>query len=123
MRAMKRANLIEYFGLDNDDASLITWSHAVNSRKMLDETLASDLMFIESDILIADDGETSQPIMAHPPNLTSDLTFNEWLSSCLPSVKGLKLDFKSPKALTPCLNRIKAVEKKVSILYFCLLSV
>lgn len=50
---------------------------------------------IEADVLLPGDGsECSQPIMAHPPETTSDNTLQEWLTEVMKSNKGIKLDFK-----------------------------
>ncbi|KAG5671258.1 hypothetical protein PVAND_001466 [Polypedilum vanderplanki] len=85
----------------------ITWSHATNSQKLLNEVLASDINFIEADIvygyLINDTERILLPIMAHPPANESDISlksfltqiwaFNDARSSA--QQKGVKLDFKS----------------------------
>ena len=72
-------------------------------------------MFLEADITFEND--MPEPIMAHPPKLESDLTFKEWMARSIPSKKGLKLDFKSPKAVAPCLSYIKEIEHDVSIIH------
>jgi hypothetical protein len=69
-------------------------------------------MFLEADILFIDE-KHKEPIMAHPPEIYSDLTFTEWLLASLPSGKGLKLDFKTPNAIEPCLKILKQHEHKV----------
>ncbi|CAF4445492.1 unnamed protein product, partial [Adineta steineri] len=43
---------LHYFPSVENDASRVTWAHAVNSREKLEEALKSPLMFIEADILI-----------------------------------------------------------------------
>lgn len=70
-------------------------------------------MFIEADILI--DPSTNQPIMAHPPLTTSDLTFTEFLQQTRSSSKGLKLDFKDINALQPCLAELEAQKDLVRL--------
>lgn len=45
---------------------------------------------------------TSIPIMAHPPNVTSDLSLDEFLKTVIAKnngSKGIKLDFKTTEAL------------------------
>lgn len=69
-------------------------------------------MFIEADILIGT--ESPNPIMAHPPNKTSDLTFSQFLNEVKSSSKGLKLDFKDINALQPCLDELEAQKDDVS---------
>ncbi|CAF1546911.1 unnamed protein product, partial [Rotaria sordida] len=71
-------------------------------------------MFIEADILIG--SSSPDPIMAHPPNKTSDLTFSEFLKQVKSSSKGLKLDFKDINALQPCLDALDAQKDDVSSL-------
>lgn len=69
-------------------------------------------MFLEADILFVEEKHT-EPIMAHPPNNDSDLTFTEWLLASLPSKKGLKLDFKTSNSIEPCLKILKQHQSKV----------
>ena len=52
--------------------------------------------------------------MAHPPITDSDLTFTEWLNISLQSNKGIKLDFKTPNAVEPCLRKLKMFTDKVN---------
>jgi len=52
--------------------------------------------------------------MAHPPQTDSDLTFTEWLRASLLSGKGLKLDFKTPNAVEPCLKILKQHQSQVN---------
>ena len=50
---------------------------------------------IEADVILPSDGsEHGQPIMAHPPEINSDNTLQEWLAEVIKSNKGIKLDFK-----------------------------
>ena len=58
------------------DLSLITWSHATNSHQELAEALTDGTMMIEADVSIGPNGE---PIMAHPPATTSDLSLQQFL--------------------------------------------
>lgn len=50
---------------------------------------------IEADVLLPSEGsDHGQPIMAHPPETSSDNTLQEWLTEVTKSNKGIKLDFK-----------------------------
>uniref|UniRef100_A0A8C3TAY4 Protein FAM151A n=1 Tax=Chelydra serpentina TaxID=8475 RepID=A0A8C3TAY4_CHESE len=66
-----------------------------------------DVMVLEADVNIEGHNtpnETDKPIMAHPPAVYSDNSFQEWLDVVLnSSSKGIKLDFKSIKAVDPSL--------------------
>ncbi|CAF3055609.1 unnamed protein product [Rotaria sp. Silwood2] len=103
---------LHYFPSIENDASRITWAHAVNSREKLEEALKSSLMFIEADILIG--SSSSNPIMAHPPHKTSDLTFSDFLNGVKSTSKGLKLDFKDINALQPCLNELEVQKDNIN---------
>uniref|UniRef100_G3VVA4 Protein FAM151A n=1 Tax=Sarcophilus harrisii TaxID=9305 RepID=G3VVA4_SARHA len=75
-----------------------------------------DVMVLEADISVEGlntVNETGVPIMAHPPLIYSDNTFEEWLEAALNrSTKGLKLDFKSIKAVGPCLDMLRKQTEK-----------
>ena len=77
-------------------------------------SLQGPLMFIEADILLG--SSTDGPIMAHPPQTISDLTFADFLRGVQASSKGLKLDFKDINALQPCLNELELQKDHVSSL-------
>jgi hypothetical protein len=106
----------------NMDVSNITWAHAVNSKKELDDALAGDVMMIEADISMGSQNDTSEkiPIMAHPPNTTSDLSFEEFLDTILNhnqnrrGKKGVKLDFKDIDAVEPCLKVLKSKQSQIT---------
>ncbi|XP_073090720.1 protein FAM151B isoform X3 [Manis javanica] len=67
---------------------------------------------IEADVLLPGDGsECSQPIMAHPPETTSDNTLQEWLTEVMKSNKGIKLDFKSLAAVEPSMRLLENVKR------------
>lgn len=83
----------------------ITWAHAVNSKARLRRFLDDpQIMMIESDICTSARG---QPVAAHPPLRESDLTFEDLLQAMESSRQGLKLDFKDPAALAPCLKMLR----------------
>ncbi|CAJ1087349.1 protein FAM151A isoform X3 [Xyrichtys novacula] len=55
-------------------------------------------MILEADVTLEGYGTPNEkpiPIMAHPPEITSDNTLDQWLDAVLASRKGIKLDFKS----------------------------
>lgn len=55
-------------------------------------------MILEADVTLEGHGTPNQkpiPIMAHPPDVYSDNTLDQWLDAVLSSRKAMKLDFKS----------------------------
>ncbi|XP_007519180.1 protein FAM151B [Erinaceus europaeus] len=111
-------NILEYFLRNNliatEDGALITWYHAANCKAHLDEALKSPAHMIEADVLLPSDGsEHVQPIMAHPPETSSDLTLQEWLGAVLQSNKGIKLDFKSLAAVQPSMMLLENVKPQL----------
>lgn len=71
--------------------------------------------------LINDASMTIQPIMAHPPNTTSDLSLDQFLTQIqefnkekeLQSKKGVKLDFKSIDVFEASLTLLKTLWESV----------
>ncbi len=105
-------------GVGSYNAQRVVWAHAVNNRELLKQALADEeITMIEADIMI--DDEQKQPMMAHPPTILPDSPpFEEWISEILEhnarqiltgqgKMKGIKLDFKMPTAVQPCLNILK----------------
>lgn len=45
-----------------------------------------------------------QMIMAHPPETSSDLSFDQWVESALEQGHALKVDFKTPRVISPVLD-------------------
>ncbi len=79
----------------------VGWIHGANSSQALLGALSDpNVHFIEGDISVVDE----EIIMAHPPVTESDLGFENWLDLTIDAGKGAKLDFKSPEAVTHCLN-------------------
>lgn len=84
----------------------IVWAHAVNSQADLTKALnTDDIMMLEADVVVGTlnhsngTNSTNIPIMAHPPNTESDLSFEDFLTTVLlNNTKGIKLDFKSTEA-------------------------
>ena len=58
--------------------------------------------------------ETNEPIMAHPPHITSDITLAQWLDDVIENDqhKGIKLDFKYTEALGPALKLLRERKDK-----------
>ncbi|XP_042305561.1 protein FAM151B isoform X2 [Sceloporus undulatus] len=89
-------NILDYFlttkQIKTRDGAEIIWYHRANSTAHM----------IEADVLLCEgDGE---PIMAHPPETSSDNTLKEWLNEIKTTDKGIKLDFKSLEAVNPSLR-------------------
>lgn len=95
----------KYFPEINGDLTRVTWLHAVNSVSKLQSALDGDVMMLEADVSLGNlvgtnDHSTPIPIMAHPPNKTSDLSLEQFIDKIIKSGrrKGIKLDFKSKEA-------------------------
>lgn len=84
----------------------VLWSHAVNSVEELDRALAGPAMFIEADIRLSPARVAA--VAAHPPLMESDLTFEDLLQRMKTSRQGLKLDFKDPEIVEPCLKALSS---------------
>ncbi|XP_038574872.1 protein FAM151A isoform X1 [Micropterus salmoides] len=90
--------LVQSGHISKPDGLLATWFHRANSKKEMNKALASDVMILESDVTVEGHGTPNEkpvPIMAHPPDIYSDNTLDQWLDAVLASRKGMKLDFKS----------------------------
>lgn len=84
------------------------WAHSVCSLSSLCEALGnSDITAIETDIVMSA-ARPLQPIMAHPPAKSSDLTFEDFLDQVLSSRKHIKLDFKEIEAAIACAPLLRA---------------
>ncbi|KAK3593247.1 hypothetical protein CHS0354_012338 [Potamilus streckersoni] len=116
-KSVAAVGAMQFFKLT--DASKIKWSHSTNSRKQLQDALQGDFMMIKADILLQGQGtenQTNVPIMAHPPNIYSDITFDEWIDAVvLSGKKGLELDFKSIEAVEPTLMLLAQRRAKLTI--------
>lgn len=95
----------KYFPEINGDLTRVTWIHAVNSVSKLQSALDGDVMMLEADVSLGtlvgnSNGGSPIPIMAHPPNKTSDLSLEMFIDKIVKSGrrKGIKLDFKSKDA-------------------------
>ena len=63
-------------------------------------------MMLEADVLLRGQGTPNQtdiPVMAHPPDIDSDITLEEWITRVITTDKGVKLDFKSIEVLEPAM--------------------
>ncbi|XP_036590566.1 protein FAM151B [Trichosurus vulpecula] len=105
-------NIFEYFlknkQIKSEDGAEITWYHAANHKSQMREALKSSAHMIEADVVLSCDG--SEPIMAHPPETSSDNTLREWLNEVLKTDKGIKLDFKSLAAVKPSMMLLENVK-------------
>ncbi|CAJ1944479.1 unnamed protein product [Cylindrotheca closterium] len=98
-----------------------SWSHSTCTIDTLKNALSDDsITAIESDILMgtvvessdpSSQSSTSQPIMAHPPDTTSDLSFEKFIKLSLDEggqlKKHLKLDIKEAECIGPILTALK----------------
>ncbi|XP_078074370.1 protein FAM151A [Mustelus asterias] len=99
--------LLQQGMIDRKDGLLVTWHHAANSKSQMEKALKGSAMVLEADVNIEGLNtlnETGIPIMAHPPDVYSDNTLQEWLDAVIRSKKGIKLDFKSIHAVNPSLD-------------------
>ncbi|KAM4875832.1 protein FAM151B isoform 2-T2 [Thomomys bottae] len=108
-------NILEYFLRNNqittEDGAEIVWYHAANHKAQMDEALRSSAHMIEADVLLpGNESEHGPPIMAHPPETSSDNTLQEWLAEVMKSNKGIKLDFKSLAAVEPSMMLLEKVK-------------
>ncbi|XP_062994685.1 protein FAM151A isoform X2 [Elgaria multicarinata webbii] len=105
--------------IDRKDGLLVTWYHAANRKSEMEEALKSDVMALESDVTIEGyntPNETDRPIMAHPPDIYSDNTLQEWLETVLKlSDKAIKLDFKNIKSFGPSLDILLKTSSQLNI--------
>ncbi|KAM3915750.1 protein FAM151A [Leptodactylus fuscus] len=100
------------------DGLLVSWYHAANNKSQMQEALNSAIMVLEADVNVQGHltpDETDIPIMAHPPDVYSDNTLQDWLDAVLHSSKGIKLDFKSIQAVGPSLDVLLAKASKTPI--------
>ena len=101
-----------------DDALDISWYHGANSKAQLAEALDGDYQMLEGDIQLRWYGypnQTDEPVMAHPPDVDSDNTLQNWLDEIIATDdKGLKLDFKSEEVIEPALEIVKSREDEIN---------
>ncbi|XP_071760617.2 protein FAM151A [Centroberyx gerrardi] len=114
--------LVQTGDISRADGLLATWYHRANNKSEMNKALASDVMILEADVTVEGFGTANQkpvPIMAHPPDIYSDNTLDQWLEAVLDSSKGMKLDFKSLASVGPSLdlldkkNRSRGINRPV----------
>jgi len=103
-------DILEYYKIQR--SWMISFDHAVNSRALLMNSVHKNTHIIEADVLYGNiQGDSSdarqKAIMAHPPNTTSDISFDDWIEIALDSGKALKLDFKSLNVVLPALYSLR----------------
>lgn len=96
-----------FFGVT--DGLDITWLHATNSPEKLEQGLSGDIMMLEADVLMRNNMVNGTPVMAHPPDVDSNLTLESFLIQTTNSIKGIKLDFKTIEVVEPSLKMIQNV--------------
>uniref|UniRef100_A0A8C5JZ29 Protein FAM151A n=1 Tax=Jaculus jaculus TaxID=51337 RepID=A0A8C5JZ29_JACJA len=109
------ADMLDYLlstgQISSKDGLLVGWFHAANSQKEMEAALKSNATALEADVTVEGlntANETGVPIMAHPPDIYSDNTLQQWLEAVLASSqKGIKLDFKSIRAVGPSLDLLR----------------
>ncbi|KAL7850928.1 hypothetical protein AOLI_G00212840 [Acnodon oligacanthus] len=102
--------LLQNGEIQEKDGLYATWYHAANSKAEMSKALQSGVMILEADVNVEGHNtvnETNIPIMAHPPDVYSDNTLEEWLEAVLKSKKGVKLDFKSLQSVEPSLDLLR----------------
>ena len=100
-----------------EDLTRVLWSHATNSKALLEQALNDSTMMIEADVSL---GRENVPIMAHPPADTSDLSLQQFLDQVLESTesgkkKGIKLDFKFLGVVEPSLQLLNGFREKLKM--------
>ncbi|KAL0965933.1 hypothetical protein UPYG_G00288150 [Umbra pygmaea] len=110
--------LIQTGDIREKDALHATWYHRANNKSEMNNALKSSIMVLEADVTVQGFGTvnvTAIPIMAHPPDVYSDNSLDQWLDTVLQSKKGIKLDFKSLEALSPSLDILSVKNKTKGI--------
>jgi len=107
-----------------DDAR---WAHAVNCEELLSSALANErITMLEADVMHQPRGAAVLLVMAHPPKVPPDaMPFSVWLDRALAHnrsgsgrSKGIKLDFKSPSVVSPCLEALVARREEENLKRF-----
>ncbi|XP_067010071.2 protein FAM151B [Anabrus simplex] len=108
-------DVTDFFPDVKGDLTKVTWAHAVNSQKLLNDALDRGVMMLEADVSLGklkDAGEV--PIMAHPPDNTSDLSLEQLLDRLIKENKaGLKLDFKSKEVFNKSVSLLADRNEKI----------
>eukprot|EP00638_Chattonella_subsalsa_P022724 CAMPEP_0117866848 /NCGR_PEP_ID=MMETSP0950-20121206/7619_1 /TAXON_ID=44440 /ORGANISM="Chattonella subsalsa, Strain CCMP2191" /LENGTH=342 /DNA_ID=CAMNT_0005718283 /DNA_START=76 /DNA_END=1104 /DNA_ORIENTATION=+ len=109
----KFPDVLEYFKLQ--ESWQVTFDHGVNSFGQLSTAMKNQkVLMLEADLLMGSVPDmrdlypnSNIPIMAHPPNITSDIDFKSWLKIVLKEGKAMKLDMKTLNVLLPALLILK----------------
>ncbi|XP_074545685.1 protein FAM151A [Halichoeres trimaculatus] len=110
--------LVQSGDISQHDGLLATWFHRANSKEEMNKALASDSMILEADVTLEGYGTPNEkpvPIMAHPPDVYSDNTLDQWLDAVLASRKGIKLDFKSLASVGQSLDLLSSKNRSRGI--------
>ncbi|XP_041659556.1 protein FAM151A [Cheilinus undulatus] len=102
--------LVQSGVISKHDGLLASWYHRANSKEEMNKALASSSMILEADVTLEGYGTANEkpiPVMAHPPDIYSDNTLDQWLDAVLASNKGIKLDFKSLASVGHSLDLLK----------------
>lgn len=98
-------SVADYFPDLGGNLTNIEWHHAVNSQSRLAEALASDnVQMLEADVILGNltDGSGPMAVMGHPPQTTSDLSLQQFVTAVVNiqgnRKMGIKLDYKSDAA-------------------------
>jgi hypothetical protein len=80
--------------------------HRVNRRSVLERFVASGCNAAEGDVSWGrlEGDQREGVIMAHPPDTSSNLLFEQWVDSAVEHGHALKVDFKSLRVITPALD-------------------
>lgn len=87
------------------DISAARNAHFTNTAREMAAALQADYDWIEGDVRLDDHGK---PVMAHEPGARHSMALDEWLAIGAASGRGLKLDFKDPRAIESALRLLRA---------------
>ncbi|RXG59566.1 hypothetical protein Avbf_13313 [Armadillidium vulgare] len=114
-----------FFPQIENDLSLITWGHAINSMSLLEEAISDELyMMLEADVskgrLKNETTSKEIPIMAHPPETMSDLSLQMFIDEVIKANEegkkiGVKLDFKNLDIVLQSLEILRKKSDKVCV--------
>jgi hypothetical protein len=90
------------------DGRELRFQHRVQTRAALERFLRSPAEVAEADVLLGtlSTGSEIQPVMAHPPDRLSDLSFDDWLKAMAEHDRCIKVDLKEPDVVTPVLESL-----------------
>lgn len=104
------------------------WALVLRKLNIFILNFVADIQFIEADIVLGTlttaPNDPPQPIMAHPPADTSDISLDQFLTQInefnkaekeIQKRKGVKLDFKSIDVFNGSLNLLRTLWEEVGI--------